>query len=103
MPGEDQFYLGLAVSLADESVALPFLDPNRERQLEYDITRAIARVFTPEKPVVGVMSALPVFGETGNPMMQQMGQQGGTPAWTLIEQLKQDFNVQAHRDDGRQN
>src|ERR1035441_3108459 len=93
LPGEDRFYLGLAVSLADQSVALPFLNPSRERQLEYDITRAISRVFTPEKPVVGVMSALPVFGEAGNPMMMQMGQQGGTPAWTLIEQLKQDYNV----------
>ncbi len=93
LPGSDRFYLGLAVSLADERVALPFLEPNRERQLEYDITRAIARVFTPEKPTVGVMSGLPVFGEMGNPMMMQMGQQGGTPAWTLIEQLKQDFNL----------
>ena len=93
LPGSEQFYLGLAVSLADERVALPFLEPNRERQLEYDITRAIARVFTPEKPTVGVMSGLPVFGEMGNPMMMQMGQQGGTPAWTLIEQLKQDFNL----------
>ena len=92
--GEDRFYLGLAVSMADQSVALPFLDPSRERQLEYDITRAISRVFTPEKPVVGVMSALPVFGEPGNPMMQQMGQGGaGTPAWTLIDQLKQDYTV----------
>ena len=93
LPASEQFYLGLAVSLADERVALPFLEPNRERQLEYDITRAIARVFTPEKPTVGVMSGLPVFGEMGNPMMMQMGQQGGTPAWTLIEQLKQDFNL----------
>ena len=76
LPGVDRFYLGLAVSLADERVALPFLDPGRERQLEYDITRAIARVFTPEKPTVGVMSALPVWGEMGNPMMMQMGQQG---------------------------
>jgi ABC-type uncharacterized transport system involved in gliding motility auxiliary subunit len=92
LQGEDQFYLGLAVSLADERVAIPFLAPNRERQLEYDLTRAIARVFTPEKPVIGVMSTLPVFGEMGNPMMMQMGQQGA-PAWTIIEQLKQDFTV----------
>ena len=91
--GEDRFYLGLSVSLADQTVALPFLNPSRERQLEYDITRAIARVFTPEKPVVGVMSALPVFGETANPMMMQMGQQGGTPPWTIIDQLKQDYTV----------
>ncbi len=92
LQGVDQFYLGLAVSLADERVALPFLEPGREKQLEYDITRAIARVFTPEKPTVGIMSGLPVFGEMGNQMMMQMGQQG-TPPWTLIEQLKQDFNV----------
>jgi ABC-type uncharacterized transport system involved in gliding motility auxiliary subunit len=92
LPGEDSFYLGLSIRLADQSVALPFLDPDRERQLEYDITRAISRVVTPEKPVVGVMSALPVFGEAGNPMMQQMGQPG-TPAWTLIDQLKQEFDV----------
>ncbi len=90
----DEFYLGLSVSMADQNVALPFLDPGRERQLEYDITRAIARVFTPEKPVVGVMSALPVFGDMGmqNPMMMQQGQQS-TPAWTFVTQLQQDFTV----------
>ena len=49
LPRRRTFYLGLAVSLADQSVALPFLDPNRERQLEYDLTRAIARVITPGK------------------------------------------------------
>jgi ABC-type uncharacterized transport system involved in gliding motility auxiliary subunit len=92
LPGAERYYLGLAVSLADERVAIPFLEPNREKQLEYDITRAIARVFTPEKPTVGVMSALPVFGEPMNQMMMQMGRQGAAP-WTIIEQLKQDFNV----------
>jgi ABC-type uncharacterized transport system involved in gliding motility auxiliary subunit len=43
----DEYYLGLAVVLADQTVALPFLDPNRDRQLEYDITRSITRVFIP--------------------------------------------------------
>jgi ABC-type uncharacterized transport system involved in gliding motility auxiliary subunit len=43
LSGGDQFYLGLAVNLADQRVAIPFLDPNRERQLEYDLTRAITR------------------------------------------------------------
>ncbi len=93
LPGSDRYYLGLAVSLADERVAIPFFEPNRERQLEYDLTRAISRVFTPEKPTLGVMSSLPVFGgPPANPMMMQMGQQG-MPAWTLIDQLKQDFNI----------
>jgi ABC-type uncharacterized transport system involved in gliding motility auxiliary subunit len=92
LPGNDDFYLGLAVSLADERVAIPFLEPNRERLLEYDLTRAISQVLSPDKPTVGVMSALPIFGAPMNPMMMQMGQQG-PPAWTLIDQLKQDFNL----------
>jgi ABC-type uncharacterized transport system involved in gliding motility auxiliary subunit len=88
----DQFYLGLSVSLADSRVAIPFLDPERERQLEYDLTRAISQVFTPEKPVIGVMSALPVFGGPANPMMEAQGQTGPQP-WTLITQLQQDYDV----------
>ena len=89
---EDEFYLGLSVSLADTRVALPFLSPDREKLLEYDITRAISQVINPEKATIGVMSSLPVFGQPANPMMEQMGQQG-IPPWTLIQQLQQDFNV----------
>jgi len=92
LPGGDNFYLGLCVSLADQRVAIPFLAPNRERLLEYDITRAIAQVLSPEKPTIGVMSALPVFGEPANPMMMEAGQRPGA-SWTFIRQLQQDFNV----------
>ena len=92
LPGGDNFYLGLCVSLADQRVAIPFLAPNREKLLEYDITRAITQVLSPEKPTVGVMSSLPVFGAPANPMMMQMGQSGSAP-WTFIQQLQQDFDV----------
>ena len=92
LPGNEHFYLGLAVSLADERVAIPFLAPNREKLLEYDLTRAITRVLSPEKATVGVMSSLPVFGGAANPMTMQMGRQPEA-AWTIIQQLKQDFNV----------
>jgi ABC-type uncharacterized transport system involved in gliding motility auxiliary subunit len=88
----EKFYLGLAVSLLDEKQSLPFLDPNRERLLEYDLSRAITRVVTPDKPVVGVMSALPIFGMPSNPMMMRMGQQGQQP-WVIINELKNDFTV----------
>ena len=88
----EKFYLGLAVSLLDEKQSLPFLDPNRERLLEYDLSRAITRVITPDKPVVGVMSPLPIFGMPSNPMMMRMGQQGQQP-WVIINELKNDFTV----------
>jgi ABC-type uncharacterized transport system involved in gliding motility auxiliary subunit len=94
MPDGEPFYLGLAVSQLDAKEAIPFLSPDRERELEYDISRAISRVVTPEKPVIGIMSSLPVFGEEPNPMMQQMGQQQQPqPEWALITELKSDFTV----------
>jgi gliding motility-associatede transport system auxiliary component len=92
LPGADRFYLGLAVKCADEEQSIPFLAPNRERLLEYDVTRAIARVESPEKPTVGIMSPLPVFGMPSNPMMQQMGQQASQP-WAIVNELKNDYNV----------
>ncbi len=92
LPGADRFYLGLAVKSADQVQSIPFLAPNRERLLEYDLARAIVRVEHPEKPIIGLMSPLPVFGMPSNPMMQQMGQQGSQP-WTIVNELKNDFNV----------
>jgi ABC-type uncharacterized transport system involved in gliding motility auxiliary subunit len=89
----EKFYLGLAVVQVDEKEAIPFLDPNRERQLEYDLSRAITKVGTPDKPVVGIMSPMPVFGMPSNPMMARMGQQGQQP-WVIVNELKNDFNVQ---------
>jgi ABC-type uncharacterized transport system involved in gliding motility auxiliary subunit len=98
LPGGDSFYLGLSINEADQRVAIPFLDPSRERSLEYDITRAITQVLVTEKPVVGVMSSLPVFGGPANPMMAQMDpsqQPPSAPAWTVVEQLKQDFTLRS--------
>jgi len=91
----EKFYLGLCVSMLDTKEPLPLLSPDRERLLEYDLSRAITRVVTPEKPVVGVMSSLPVFGAPGNEFMARMGQGGGgaQPPWTIINELKSDFTV----------
>lgn len=90
--GGDQIYFGLAVSCLDERATIPFLSPTRERLLEYDLTRAIAQVARPQKPVVGVMSGLPVFGGF-NPMAMRMGGGGRTEPWLFINELKSDFDV----------
>jgi ABC-type uncharacterized transport system involved in gliding motility auxiliary subunit len=88
-PAGDKFYLGLSVSYADQKVALPALSPERERLLEYDLTRAIARTTSPGKPVVGVMSALPLFGAPPSPMTggQPMEQQ------VFVSELRRDYTV----------
>jgi ABC-type uncharacterized transport system involved in gliding motility auxiliary subunit len=90
--GGDKIYFGLAVSCLDERATLPFLSPQRERLLEYDLTRAISQVAKPQKPVIGVMSGLPVFGGF-NPQMMRMGGGGRTEPWVFINELKADFNV----------
>jgi ABC-type uncharacterized transport system involved in gliding motility auxiliary subunit len=93
MGGGDHVYLGLAVSRLDEKVAIPsWLDMSRERLLEYDISRAITRVVNPTPPTIGIMSALPIFGEEPNPMAMRMGQQAPQP-WIFVSELKKDFTV----------
>ena len=88
-PSGEKFYLGIAVSQADQRIAIPALAPDRERLLEYDLVRAIGRVTTTEKPVVGVMTGLPVFGMPGNPMF---GMQGAEPQVFILE-LQRDFDL----------
>lgn len=91
--GGDKFYMGLSVSMLDEKVAIPWLSPDREKLLEYDITRSIARVINPKPATVGVMSALPVFGNQMPPQLaRRMGRQNQDP-YTVISELKKDFTV----------
>ena len=90
--GGDKIYLGLAISQLDSKVAIPFMSPDRERLLEYDISRAISSVTTVDKPVVGVMSGLPIFGEI-NPMMARMGQMQRQEPWVFLGELRRDFEV----------
>jgi ABC-type uncharacterized transport system involved in gliding motility auxiliary subunit len=84
----EQFYLGLTVSQLERKQAIPAVSAQRERLLEYDLARAIARVATAERPVLGLMSALPVLGEKFNPMTRQSSE-----PWVLANELKRDFNV----------
>ena len=57
--------------------------------LEYDITRAIAQVAAPKKPVIGLMSGLPVLGRPLSPMTKQQP----TEPWVLGSELKRIFDV----------
>jgi ABC-type uncharacterized transport system involved in gliding motility auxiliary subunit len=89
LQGGERVYLGMAISQLDRKVTLSFLSPDRETLLEYDITRAITQVIKPEKALVGLMSALPVFGTNAMPQMGQQGQ----PAWAFLDELRRDYSV----------
>jgi ABC-type uncharacterized transport system involved in gliding motility auxiliary subunit len=89
--GEDRIYLSLVVSVLNDKIVIP-LDPAQEKLLEYNISRSIARIVNPTPPVVGVMSPMPVFGGSANPMMM-MQRQAPQDAWVFISELKKDFTV----------
>ena len=84
----EQFYLGLTASRLDRKESIGGINPQRERLLEYDLIRAIARVASSSRPVVGVMSALPVMGAPFNMMSRQPSE-----PWVLAGELKRDFDV----------
>jgi ABC-type uncharacterized transport system involved in gliding motility auxiliary subunit len=90
--GGEAYYFGLVISLDPDKTTIPFLDPGRERLLEYDLARAIGGVIATNKPVIGVMTGLPMFGMPSNPMMARMGQRGQRP-WVFIQELKRDYTV----------
>src|SRR6185503_7157060 len=73
----------------DQKAAIPVLTADREQLLEYDLTRAIAQVSAAKKPIVGVMSALPVTGQPLSPVLKQQP----TEAWVLVQELKRSFEV----------
>ncbi len=84
----EQFYLGLAVSQLERKQSIPVLAAARERLLEYDLVRAVARAGIAERPKIGLMSGLPVLGERFNPMTQQSSE-----PWVLANELRRDFDV----------
>lgn len=85
----DNIYLGLAIQSGTQREVIPFLNPNEETKLEYDIARAINKVISSKKPIIGLMSPMPV---QGSPMFQFQRQRGQEP-WAIVQQLRLDYEV----------
>ena len=82
----DRAYLGLVgTNSTDDEEVIPFFQSNREASLEYDITKLVYSLAYPKKPVIGVISSLPVFGDdTQTPAL---------PEWTIISSMMEFFDV----------
>jgi len=94
---EESFFFGLVVQtqFGVEKV-IPFFSPDRQNFVEYDISYLIDSAITRQKKRVGILSSLPVMGEdTSGYMAQLMRMQGQQPKgpWTIVEQLKQKYEV----------
>ncbi|EKE70174.1 GldG family protein [Oceanibaculum indicum] len=83
----EQVYFGLVgTNLTDDEQVIPFFQPERERFLEYDLTRIVNNLANPERKVVGMIAGLPLEGR-----FMPGGQVA--PPWTILQQMRQVFQV----------
>ncbi len=86
--GGREIYFGLAgTNAVDSRQVIPFFQPDKEAFLEYDVSKLIYRLANPEKPVIGLLSDLDING--GYDMQTRQPK----PAWMVIEQLREDFEI----------
>lgn len=88
--GGDPVYFGLVGTNAlDDVETIVFFDSGKEAFLEYDLAKLVYSLDTPVKPVVGLLSELPVT-RGFDPATRQMRQ-----PWVIVEQLEQIFEVRS--------
>ena len=87
--GGEQVYFGLAGSNStDDKQTIAFFQPERERFLEYDLTKLIQELAFPKKKVIGLVSSLSLDGD---PMARMQGQP--TQSQVVLDQLRQGYDV----------
>ncbi|HEX5999626.1 MAG TPA: Gldg family protein [Hyphomicrobiaceae bacterium] len=92
-------YFGIAgTNTIDTQANLPFLALDRERFLEYDVTKLIVTLASPHKTAVGLISSIPMEGSPGNPMLGQPPSQGPL----LIDQIKEFFEIKSIAKDAKE-
>ena len=84
----DPAFLGLAATNStDDLEVIPFFAPDRERFLEYDLTKLIGNLANPEKPSVALVGSLPLAGD---PALQNR-------PWLVHDQISEFFDLRTHR------
>jgi len=82
-------YFGLAgLNSADDWKAISYFQLEQEESLEYELSKLIFSLTNPERPVVGLISKLPIDGSEANAFV------GKTNEWFILSQLKRSFDVQ---------
>jgi ABC-type uncharacterized transport system involved in gliding motility auxiliary subunit len=84
----DTGYFGLVGSnTVDGRAVIPFFNLEREPFLEYDLTKLVHGLANPDRPVLGVISALPNRPEMGRPP-------GAPPPLLVFDQIREFFAVE---------
>jgi len=85
----DEIYFGLvAKNVAGAEDVIPFMQPDREAYLEYELTRLISSLSTTKLPKVGIYSGIEINGGYDYMTRQQR------PAWAIMEYIQEGFDVE---------
>ena len=85
----DLVYFGLVgTNTIDGKEVVPFFSQEREPYLEYDLSSLVYRLSTPKKPVVGIISSLPLEAGAGG-MAAMM--QGRSQPFMIYEELSKTY------------
>lgn len=88
--GPDPLYFGLiGRNAVDDELVIPFLAPERETTLEYDLTRMIVRLDRPVPATIGILSSLPGMSDPRPELAYQVRKD--IEKSFEIEQLAEDF------------
>jgi gliding motility-associatede transport system auxiliary component len=83
--GGEQVFFGISgTNLTDDLEVIPFLQPERETFLEYDISRLIFSLAKPKRTVLGIVTSLPMQGTV---RMNAMGQQTPVAPYIIADQI----------------
>jgi ABC-type uncharacterized transport system involved in gliding motility auxiliary subunit len=85
--GETVFFGLAGTNSTSGRASIPFLQPDKEAFLEYDIAKLVHELATTKKPVIGLVSGLPM-GPGFDPATRQMRE-----PWAVQQQLSQLFEV----------
>ena len=93
----DLFFFGLTLETQTGSKdTIPFLWPNEQAAIEYEISKRIHSLLWPSGKRIGVISSLEVLGTAENPYMAQMlAAQGRAPSekWISMQLLEESYEV----------
>ena len=92
-PGGPAMTLGVVAVAGEEPHAIPWLDPRNQSFLEYGITRLLIQATRQEKPVLGVMSSLPVLGVEMPGFMAGGNRGASMPRWAIFKELEDDYQL----------
>jgi ABC-type uncharacterized transport system involved in gliding motility auxiliary subunit len=85
----DQVFFGLVGSnTIGGQETIPFFSDDREAYIEYDISSLVYRLSTPKKPLVGIISSLPLDTGAGG---VQAAMQGQSRPFMIYEELSQTY------------